>query len=141
MRAVVVDKSKGTDMRIEIELQQRCPCGLVDCEIYRQTPLAAKATDQDVFSIAKTVNNNGFRGIEPLYALLHSKNRYVDKDKVIESLEQMHKTCTECRQKHPVYTWDKRFRPARIRINFGGLFCAEEIYGFCVKNHLINPGR
>lgn len=141
MWAVVVDKSKGTDMRIEIELQQRCPCGLVDCEIYRQTPLAAKATDQDVFSIAKTVNNNGFRGIEPLYALLHSKNRYVDKDKVIESLEQMKKTCTECRQKHPVYTWDRRFRPARIRINFGGLFCAEEIYGFCVKNHLINPGR
>lgn len=129
-------------MRIEVELQQRCPCGLADCEIYRQTPLAAKATDQDVFSIDKTVNTNGYRGSEqPLYALLHSKNRYVDKDKVLESLEQMKKTCTECRKQHPLDKRDKRFRPARIRINFGGLYCAEEIYGFCVKNHLINPGR
>ena len=126
-------------MKSEIELQQRCPCGLAQCEIYRQTPLDRNATDQDVFSIARTVNTTGYRGMaQPLYGLLHPKNRYVDKDKVLESLEQMKKTCTECRQKHPVYTM---FRPARIRINFGALSCAEDIYGYCVQNHLINPGR
>lgn len=128
-------------MKAEIELQQRCPCGLADCEIYRQIPLAAKATDQDVFTVSKTVNGNGFRGVEPLYALLQPKNRYIDKDKVIETLQNMNNTCTECRAKHSVYTWDKRFRPARIRVNFLALACADEIYGYCVQNHLINPGR
>lgn len=141
MQVEAAGKSKVQIMKAEIELQQRCPCGLADCEIYRQIPLTAKATDQDVFTVSKTVNSNGFRGVEPLYALLHPKNRYASKDAVIESLEQMHKTCTECRKKHPVYTWDKRFRPARIRVNFLALACADEIYGFCVQNHLINPGR
>lgn len=129
------------NIKREIDLQQRCPCGLADCEIYRQTPLLFKANIEDTFGIAKTVNTDGRRGIEPLYALLQPVHRYIEKEKVIEKLVKMNEQCTECRKKHPIDKRDKMFRPVRIRINFVALSCAEEIYGFCVQNHLINPGR
>lgn len=122
-------------------LQMSCPCGLAECELYKQTPVKSKAINSDAFYIQSTVNNK--YDMSPLYALLRPVNKYADKEAVAAELVKMHEICKKCHENHPIVNTkrNKVYRPVRIRIDFMGFMMPLGIYTHCVASKLIRSDR
>lgn len=129
---VVQNSKKGNYMAQNqtIKLQNKCPCKLSDCPVYRQMPTRVKATDYKVFFVQQTVNDR-FK-LDPRYAVLGLFNPNTDKEKIRDTIEQMVTVCDECRK-------DKEPKmPSCITLNLRPL--SSDVFTYCA-NTLNNHGK
>lgn len=97
--------------------QEKCPCSLENCAIYKQTPTRLKIDpNTDKFYVDQVVNES-YR-CNPEYAVLRPTDLCLNSDETLcANLDELKAICQQCRAKHPIDKRDKSFRPARIKID------------------------
>ena len=96
--------------------QEKCPCSLENCAIYKQMPTIIKINpNTDKFYIDKVVNER-YR-CNPEYAILRPVNPHISNDVLCANLDALKVVCQQCRATHPIDKRDKSFRPTRIKID------------------------
>lgn len=97
-------------------LQEKCPCSLENCAVYKQMPTRLKIDpNTDKFYVVQVVNER-YR-YNPEYAILTPVDSCIGDEELCANLDELKTVCQQCRAEHPIDKRDKSFRPARIKID------------------------
>ena len=122
------------DYSYSIVLNKNCRCGLADCPVYKDTPTSAKASEEDVFYVFRTISDER-RQFAPKFAILSPRGSKYTPEQIADGIKGMLIKCEACNAVNK----DKRPQGKRIEINLRSL--SEDALKYVYENCGLDPQR